>query len=75
MNDSKEGQRNLPEPANEEGEQEERERDSNHRDTKRMERSVQRVFMTLFILIHPFFHWSVAENDVGSFHDSPEGIG
>jgi hypothetical protein len=33
-----------------------------------MERAVQGVLMALFILIHPFFDWSVAENDVGIVH-------
>jgi hypothetical protein len=64
----KERQRDLPESANERRKKKERKRNRNHRDAQRMERAVHRMFVALFVLVDPFFHRLIAENQVRIAH-------
>ncbi len=64
----KERERNLPKASEQRSNEEKRKRNSYHRDAQRMERAIDRMFMTLLISVDPFLHRRIAENEVGVAH-------
>lgn len=64
----KERERNLPKASEQRSNEEKWKRNSYHRDAQRMERAIDRMFMTLLIPVDPFLHRRIAENEVGVAH-------